>query len=122
MFRIANAQTDHFDLVTSRVASLLQEDDNEYLPTPETVRRALQLLNDARPRVHTNFPRATAATDSAGGVNVIWSSPTKELRLAISARADGAGYIYHEQGDDFAIDRDVSAGNLARWLRWFSDV
>lgn len=39
-------------------------------------------------------------------------------RLHIFVASQRESYIYHEDGDAYAVDKDVTSESLARWLVW----
>lgn len=60
--------------------------------------------------------------DGAGGLRVDWIVGDKELRLIIPAYRSIQGYIWHMQGNEHAIDNDVSMSNLNKWLNWLVET
>lgn len=108
----------------SDLASLLQRQDYDedfVKPTDEAFSKAWDLLNDAGVYVGENFPLGTIYPFGNGGLRIEWIGTEKELRLSISPAADEQSYIYYEHGEHYAPDYNVSAINLAKWLRWFKD-
>ena len=72
-------------------------------------------------RVVTGFyPHGDAYPDGDGGMRIEWVGENCELRLIISAASDLPRYIYHERGDEFANDNNVSPESLGKWINWFN--
>ena len=70
------------------------------------------------------FPKASASTDEEGGIRLTWTKlePECEVRLICPARADRSAYLYHELGESYAVEHDVSASVLVHWLEWLNQV
>lgn len=69
-----------------------------------------------------SFPRASASTYEQGGIRLTWSkqAPSGEVRLVCSADASQQTYLYHELGDNYAVERDVTVSILVQWLEWLN--
>lgn len=114
-----------FDATLRRVRELRNEQDDEapVYPTPYAFERVMALLNGAfllskaRP-----FPRAVACTWEDGSIFLYWIARDHVLHVRVGAAENRSCYIYHREGDDFDIDRDVTPENLARWIDWYAGV
>lgn len=102
-----------------------RDDDGILAPTKQAIDRTTRLLMNASAVVwHFSpassesfvFPRGWVATDSDGGLRIEWTKPGASLRLVIAASATGKSYLYHEFGDKYGSDRQVTPELLGRWL------
>ncbi|KYC43773.1 hypothetical protein WA1_00995 [Scytonema hofmannii PCC 7110] len=111
-----------------RLVALLEEDEtDEYgilQPSQSSFKLAMQLVMDAYEAMGNRFPRASASTDEQGGIRLTWSkqSPEGEVRLVCPGTAEQQAYLYHEIGDNYAIERDVTASILVQWLEWLNQA
>ena len=79
-------------------------------------------------------PKASASTDEFGSIRLTWSklSPEcvdalyatsrREVRLVCPASSEQQTYLYHEVGDNYAVERDVTASVLVQWLEWLNQA
>ncbi|MCC5637593.1 hypothetical protein LC593_17455 [Nostoc sp. CHAB 5844] len=126
-----SAKSDRSDITVTlkRLVALLEEDEtDEYgilQPSQYAFKLAMQLVIDAyetmgvgAARRRHRFLRASAATDEHGSIRLTWSkrSPECEVRLVCPATAEQQAYLYHEMGDNYAVERDVTASMLVHWL------
>ena len=102
------------------------DEDGVLRPTRFALDRTNELLLDAcgfllqesiRLGLPFHFPKGSLSTDTGGGTRIEWHKPQASVRLVIPADRDGKEYVYHEMGDDFGSDRQVTGGVLARWLK-----
>jgi hypothetical protein len=111
-----------------RLVALLEEDDtDEYgilQPSQYAFKLAMRLLVDAYEAMGDRFPRASASTDEQGSIRLTWSkeSPEREVRLVCPSEAEQQAYLYHEMGENFAVERDVTASVLVKWLEWLNQA
>jgi hypothetical protein len=112
---------------TETLQRLLNVNDDDYSseeeipPTAHAVKTASQLLREANRKIKTNFPCGSVSTDDVGGIRIQWQGQNREVRLIIAALPEGRSYIYHEQGDDYGKEREVTSENLAHWLDHLPD-
>ncbi|WP_292749396.1 hypothetical protein [Nostoc sp. NMS4] len=80
------------------------------------------LVIDAYEIMGDRFPKASASTDEQGGIRLTWSkqSPECEIRLICPATAAQQAAVYHELGDNYAIESDVTPSVLVQWLEWLN--
>ena len=116
----------NYHTVRSRIQAMLHGADDEDCDTlrltADAALVAMRLLDEAYPLVQGHFPLGAAVIDEGGGVNVYWLDTERRVELAFPIGVGDPGFIYHQEGRDFAIDRDISPHNLATWLRWFARV
>jgi hypothetical protein len=105
-----------------RLVALLEEDEtDEYgilQPSQNAFKLAMRLVVDAYEAMGDLFPRASVSTDEKGGIRLTWSkqAPDAEVRLVCPADLEQQAYLYHEIGDNYAVERDVTASMLVYWL------
>jgi len=107
----------------SDLAELFQRDDYDedfVRPTVHALKTTWGLLATAGTKLGSGIPLGTIYPYGNGGLRIEWIGQEKELRLSISPTAGGQSYIYYEVGDRYDADYNVSASNLANWLRWFN--
>ncbi len=107
----------------SDLAALIQRgdyDEDFVKPTEYAWKKTWELLDTAGKNIDGAFPLGTVYPHGNGGLRIEWIGSEKELRLSISANANGRSYIYHEVGNQYDADYNVSAYNLANWILWFN--
>lgn len=126
IYKVTNES--NFQITKNRLLELLQEedeDDDGFLkPTPCAFDRAWNLLESVSEIMKEQFPKAWVSTDDRGGIRVTWSKleVDAEVRLVCGATPESQTYIYHEQGSEYDIVRQVSVSSLAYWLKWLNQV
>lgn len=102
-----------------------RDDDGILAPTKHATEVTTRLLIHASTFVWQNclttgatfiFPRGFVSTDSEGGIRIEWTKPGASLRLVIAASESGKSYLYHEFGERYGSDRQVTAALIGRWL------
>jgi hypothetical protein len=138
--RVASGQSDIRPLITERVRSLSAEltDGPRYVveeliallegeehdeqgvlrPTLFAFRRTFHLIQQVGLQLREHFPRAAVSTDSEGGCRIQWLWPKRQVRLIVPAQGDGQQYIYHQEGNNYSVEEDVSPQRLVEWLNW----
>jgi len=96
-------------------------------PTPYAFQETVELLLDAAKIFlaiqsppgsrRCTFPAGCVTTDSEGGVRIEWLNGDRAVRLVVRSKEDQQRYIYHQIGEDYDVDYNVSADILAYWLR-----
>jgi len=117
--------SDSFDLIVSRIAGLMREDDEnseESRPTQHALTLAMHILSAARPLLVGGFPRASVAATSEGGIHVYWKRPNRIVQMSAPATDATPGFIYHDDGNSHGTDRGLSAEALAHWICWLGDA
>lgn len=123
-----SAQPSSSDITVTlkRLVALLEEDESDEYgilqPSQYAFKLAMRLVVDAYEAMGDSFPRASTSTDEQGSIRLTWSkpSPESEVRLVCPATSEQKAYLYHELGDNYAIERDVTASILVQWLQWLN--
>ncbi len=111
-----------------RLVDLLEEDEtDEYgvlQPSQTAFKLAMRFVVEAYDVMGDRFPKASASTDEEGGIRLTWSKlePECEVRLICPAQTDQPAYLYHELGDDYAVEREVTVYILLQWLEWLNQA
>ncbi len=114
-------------ITLKRILELLEgEDEDDYgiiKPTDYAFKTVLNLVSEAYNLMGSSFPRASASTDDEGGISLDWISleTEREVSLFCPFSPDKKAYIYHDKSDEYAVDYDVYAANLAHWLQWLNN-
>jgi hypothetical protein len=114
-------------ITLKRILELLEgENEDDYgiiKPTDYAFKTVLNLVSEAYNLMGSCFPRASASTDDEGGISLDWTSleTEGEVSLFCPFSPDKKAYIYHETSDEYAVDYDVCAANLAHWLQWLNN-
>lgn len=109
------------------VALLEEEETDEYgilQPTQAAFRLAMRLVVEAYEAMGDRFPKASVSTDEYGSIRLTWTKldPDCEVRLVCPAQTDQQAYLYHERGNDYAVERDVTLSTLMQWLEWLNQA
>jgi hypothetical protein len=111
-----------------RLVALLEEDEtDEYgvlQPSQTAFKLAMRLVLEAYDAMGDSFPKASASTDEQGSIRLTWSKLESdcEVRLFCPAHSDQQAYLYHELGNDYAIEREVTVSILLQWLEWLNQA
>ncbi|MFB2938563.1 hypothetical protein ACE1B6_25215 [Aerosakkonemataceae cyanobacterium BLCC-F154] len=111
-----------------RLIALLEEDEtDEYgilQPSQSAFKLAMRLVVEAYEIMGDSFPRASASTDEQGSIRLTWSKlePECEVRLICPADANQQAYLYHEFGENYAVEKSVTTPILVQWLEWLNQV
>ena len=64
------------------------------------------------------------STDEQDSIRLTWSKlePECEVRLVCPAHANQQAYLYHELGNDYAVERDATTSTLVQWLEWLNQA
>lgn len=109
-----------------RLIALLEEDEtDEYgilQPSQSAFKLAMRLVVEAYEIMGDSFPRASASTDEQGSIRLTWSKlePECEVRLICPADANQQAYLYHELGENYAVEKSVTTSILVQWLEWLN--
>ncbi|NJM72171.1 MAG: hypothetical protein HC862_19420 [Scytonema sp. RU_4_4] len=124
----AKPSSSDITVTLKRLVALLEEDEaDEYgilQPSQSAFKLAMRLVVDAYEAMGDRFPKASASTDEEGSIRLTWSkpSPEREVRLVCPATSEQQAYLYHELGDNYAVETDVTASVLAQWLEWLNQA
>jgi hypothetical protein len=111
-----------------RLVALLEEDEtDEYgvlQPSQTAFKLAMRLVLEAYDAMGDSFPKASASTDEQGSIRLTWSKLESdcEVRLFCPAHSDQQAYLYHELGNDYAVEREVTVSILLQWLEWLNQA
>ena len=109
-----------------RLVALLEEDEtDEYgvlQPSQAAFKLAMRFVVEAYDAMGDRFPKASVSTDEQGSIRLTWSKlePECEVRLICPAHANQQAYLYHELGNDYAVERGVTVSILLQWLEWLN--
>jgi hypothetical protein len=113
------------EITIDRINQLLEDDEeDEYgeiiIPTEYAIKIAIELVSKAANLIPKRFFKAWVSTEDSGGVGLDWSKPEleKEVRLVIPATPDRKICLYHEMGNEYGVEYNVSAKTLSYWLNW----
>jgi len=110
-----------FQTTVARVLELLEADDDDTArPDEYTVYIAARWLYLTYFQMDKTFPKGAAAIDEEGGIRIYWQSPTRNVQLAIPNEPSAKPWIYHQEGQEYSLDREVSPEKLAYWLNWLA--
>ena len=125
---LAKPSSNDITVTLKRLVALLEEDEtDEYgvlQPSQYAFKSVMRLVVDAYEAMGDSFPRASASTDEQGGIRLTWSkqAPSGEVRLVCPSDASQQTYLYHELGDNYAVERDVTVSILVQWLEWLNQA
>ena len=125
---LAKPSSNDITVTLKRLVALLEEDEtDEYgilQPSQYAFKSAMRMVIDAYEAMGDSFPRASASTDEKGGIRLTWSkqAPEREVRLVCPVDASQQTYLYHELGDNYAVERDVTVSMLVQWLEWLNQA
>lgn len=111
-----------------RLIALLEEDEtDEYgilQPSQSAFKLAMRLVVEVYEIMGDTFPRASASTDEQGSIRLTWSKlePECEVRLICPTDANQQAYLYHELGENYAVEKSVTTSILVQWLEWLNQV
>lgn len=115
-------------ITLKRLIALLDEDETDdygiLQPTSAAFKLAMQWVVEAYDIMGDAFPKASVSTDEQGGIRLTWSKvePDCQVRLVCPAAANQPPYLYHELGDDYAVEREVTVSTLSQWLEWLNQA
>lgn len=111
-----------------RLMALLEEDETDdygiLQPSQPAFKLAMRFVVEAYESLGESFPRASVSTDEKGGIRLTWSrlNPECEVRLICPANHNQDVCLYHELGDVYAVEQNVTSSVLVQWLRWLNQV
>lgn len=123
----AKPSSSDITVTLKRLIDLLEEDESDEYgilqPSQSAFKLAMRLIIEAYEAMGDSFPRASASTDEQGGIRLTWSKLESEceVRLVCPANAEQP-YLYHELGDIYTVERDITASILVQWLEWRNRV
>lgn len=117
----AKPSSSDITVTLKQLIDLLEEDESDEYgilqPSRSAFKLAMRLVIEAYEVMGDSFPRASASTDEQGSIRLTWSflESECEVRLVCQAFAEQP-YLYHELGDIYAVERDITASILVQWL------
>jgi hypothetical protein len=111
-----------------RLIALLEEDEiDDYgilQPSQSAFKLAMRFTIEAYESLGESFPRASVSTDENGGIRLTWSKLEPECAVRLIYPADNSQevYLYHELGNTYAVEKNVTPSTLVQWLRWLNQV
>lgn len=124
----AKPSSSNIAVTLKRLIDLLEEDEtDEYgilQPSQSAFKLAMRFVVEAYEAIGDRFPRASASTDEKGGIRLTWSKLESEceVRLVCPADAEKQAYLYHELGDTYAVEQNVTTSILVQWLEWLNQA
>jgi hypothetical protein len=115
-------------MTLKRLVALLEEDEaDEYgvlQPSQAAFKLAMRFVLEAYDAMGDRFPKASASTDEQGSIRLTWSKLESdcEVRLICPAHNDQQAYLYHELGNNYAVEREVTVSILLLWLEWLNQA
>lgn len=109
-------------VVFSRLAQLLipdPDDEESLVPSQYALDQTFDLLQGTATLLDEGLPRADVSVDDSGGIRVQWLGASKEVRLVMGSSNERRHYIYHQDPSVHAIDWNVNAPSLGRWINWY---
>ena len=91
-------------------------------PSPSSVTTVKQVL---LPLVQggVGFPEVLdVGTDHDGAIRVVWENGPRFLELVAPCEDDAAAYFYYSEGDQFGLQKDLTADRVRRRFNWLCDA
>jgi hypothetical protein len=126
--QLAKPPSSPIAVTLKRLVALLEEDEmDEYgilQPSQTAFKTAMRFIVEAYDVMGDRFPKASASTDEQGSIRLTWSKlePECEVRLMCPAHTDQPAYLYHELGNDYAVEREITVSILLQWLEWLNQA
>jgi len=113
-----------FNQVLKRLVDLLRDADEEgAIPELYAFETTYNLLGSTREHLTAMvFPRATVSSDESGTIFIFWRNSHRKVHLVVPSDPDASMYIYHEEGNIYAVEYDVTGRTLANWLEWYAQA
>lgn len=126
--QIAVANIKDLSAVVSQLRSLwlspVEDHRGKLRPVEDAFKQAVQLIVDGAIALNNNhdrlMPHGYVSPDFEGGIRIEWVRPLSSIHLVIPADATET-YLYHEEGDVYGTDDDVTAEGLASRLQIIND-
>jgi hypothetical protein len=116
---------EELNLALSQLVDVFRNpDEEEVKPTSYAFVTAYNLLLSAKrqPPTLKTFPSASVAADDNGNIFVFWRDRRRKLHLFVPISSEKRTYIYHEDGDSYAVEYDITGQTLANWLDWYASA
>jgi len=104
----------------SRLNELRKDDyDEDFLaPTEHAYTSALNFMLAAFESLEYALPTPFYVPDGEGGIRMEWINGTRELGLICPASESREPYLYHEDGNEYGIDEQLTDSVLNERLYW----
>ncbi len=109
-----------FSTTISRVQDLTHAEDEDETPAQYALSSALDYLYQTQQFLALDFPKGATTVGDDGSIDLYWRKPGRAVQLMIPADDRRTVSVYHRDGSDYGIDKDVTPETLARWLEWFA--
>ena len=113
-------QISHRLKLLSGLDELRKDDyDEDFLaPTEHAHTRARNFMLAAFESLEHALPTPFYVPDGEGGIRMEWINGTRELGLICPASESREPYLYHEDGDEYGIDEQLTDSVLNERLSW----
>jgi hypothetical protein len=115
----SDPELETLNLVKNDLVELLAEGANEEYEIPglsdAVFRYTSDLIAETGRIMKESFPYGSVSSDGEGGVRIEWRRGDRGVHLAVPANPDES-YIYYEEGNDYALDENISASILSTHL------
>lgn len=122
--RDMEARAAAFWALVQQLVDVMRDEDNFdeecLLPTERAIHAALVFLGDAAVELRTPLPEGALYPDGDGGLRIEWEQDERQIRLVIHRDSSSQDYIYHQERADYALEANVTAHQLAGWIRWLT--
>jgi hypothetical protein len=113
-----------FSKLDSALRSLQSEPESDEFgpmrPSATSVARVKEVLFPLVQR-GVGFPETLdVGADHDGAVRVVWENGPRFLELVAPYEDDAAAYFYYSEGDQFGLQRDLTADTVRRRFNWLS--
>lgn len=100
------------------VLSDLFELFNEEAATNHAFKLAMKVILPITARIGVEVHPPSVSSDGDGGIVLDWVRSPKRVRLVIRDNADLPSYIYHQSGDQYKAEYEVTSKGLNERLDW----
>ncbi|WP_310410577.1 hypothetical protein [Chamaesiphon sp. OTE_8_metabat_110] len=109
---------------TRRIDALKYREDIELLPTPYARNMAIALIQATAKSRPKYFFAPWISGDECGGVRAVWWRPVvrAQVRLIIPPDPKIKIRIYHEFGENYALDYNVSGETIGGYIEWLCKI
>ena len=117
-------EINQFNILLNNILYLLKDEeyDDDFLrPTDYAVAQTFLLIFGVAHVISAVPSHCTVSTDGSGGIRLEWLNAGKEVRVVVAASEGRRSYIYHEEGDNYALDEKLTPDRTKDWLLWLSE-
>jgi hypothetical protein len=111
-----------FSKLDNELRSLQREPESDEFglvrPSAASVKRVKEALFPLVQR-GVGFPETRdVGTDHDGAIRVVWENGPRFLELVAPCEDDAAAYFYYSEGDQFGLQKDLTADMVRRRFNW----